>query len=68
MVEVVGEAGIGKTRLLEALRDAAAGFRRLHASCEAYTASKPYALWSEVLREYMEMGRDDSDDLIVDRT
>jgi len=67
LIEVVGEAGVGKTRLLEALRDAAAGFRKLRATCEAYTASKPYALWSEVLREYMEMGRDDSDELIIDR-
>ena len=67
LIEVVGEAGVGKTRLLEALRDAAAGFRKLRATCEAYTASKPYALWSEILREYMEMGRDDSDDIIADR-
>ena len=44
-------AGIGKTRLLEALRDAAAGFRKLHATCEAYTASTPYAVWRELLRE-----------------
>jgi class 3 adenylate cyclase/predicted ATPase len=67
LIEVVGEAGVGKTRLLEALRDAAAGFRKLRATCEAYTASKPYALWSELLREYMEMGRDDSDDVVADR-
>src|SRR5439155_1090977 len=49
LIEVSGEAGIGKTRLLEALRDAAAGFRKSHAACEAYTASTPYALWQELL-------------------
>jgi class 3 adenylate cyclase/tetratricopeptide (TPR) repeat protein len=67
LIEVVGETGIGKTRLLEALRDAATGFRKLHAACEAYTASTPYALWSELLRELMEFGRDDPDAAISER-
>lgn len=66
LIEVVGEAGMGKTRLLEALRDAAAGFRKIHATCEAYTASTPYAVWRELLRELMEFGRDDSDAEVVD--
>jgi len=67
LVDVVGEAGVGKTRLLEALRDAAAGFRKMHASCEAYTASTPYAVWTELLRESMGFGRDDSDSTIAER-
>ena len=67
LVDVVGEAGIGKTRLLEALRDAAAGFRKLHATCEAYTASTPYAVWRELLRESMGFGRDDADTDIAER-
>ncbi len=67
LVDVVGEAGVGKTRLLEALRDAAAGFRKLHASCEAYTASTPYAVWRELLRESMGFGRDDADTDIAER-
>jgi glycosyltransferase involved in cell wall biosynthesis/class 3 adenylate cyclase/tetratricopeptide (TPR) repeat protein len=61
VVDVVGPAGIGKTRLLEALRDAAAGFRKQNAVCEAYTASTPYALWRELLREILGFGRDDDD-------
>ena len=67
LIEVVGEAGMGKTRLIEALRDAAGTFRKLHATCEAYTASKPYALWRELLREFMELGRDEADAVIVER-
>jgi len=67
LIDVVGEAGIGKTRLLEALRDAAAGFRKLHATCEAYTTSKPYALWRELLREQMSIGRDAQDDAVIDQ-
>lgn len=67
LIEVVGEAGTGKTRLIEALRDAAAGFRKIHATCEAYTASTPYAVWRELLRELMEFGRDEPDVAVIDR-
>jgi class 3 adenylate cyclase/tetratricopeptide (TPR) repeat protein len=67
VIDIVGEHGVGKTRLLEALRDAAAGFRQLRATCEAYTAAKPYALWREILREHMGLGRDDSDETVVER-
>ena len=66
-IEIVGEAGIGKTRLLDALRDQAEGFRALHAVCEAYTASTPYAVWRELLREMMDFGRDDPDASIEER-
>jgi class 3 adenylate cyclase/tetratricopeptide (TPR) repeat protein len=67
LIDVVGEAGMGKTRLLEALRDAATGFRKIEATCEAYTASTPYAVWRELLRELMEFGRDDPDAAVVER-
>ncbi|HKU84736.1 MAG TPA: adenylate/guanylate cyclase domain-containing protein, partial [Casimicrobiaceae bacterium] len=67
VIDIVGEHGVGKTRLLEALRDAAAGFRQLRATCEAYTAAKPYALWREILREHMGLGRDDADEIVVER-
>lgn len=67
LIEVVGEAGIGKTRLLEALRDDAAGLRELHAVCEAYTAHTPYSTWRELLREFIGFGRDDPDDVVADR-
>ena len=67
LVEVVGAPGIGKTRLLEALRDAATGFRKLHATCEAYTSSIPYVAWRELLREMLEFGRDDPDTAVIAR-
>ena len=67
LIEIVGEAGIGKTRLLDALREQAAGFRVLHAVCEAYTASTPYAVWRELLRELMDFGRDDPDEAVAQR-
>ncbi len=67
MVEIVGEAGVGKSRLLEALREEATGFRALHAVCEAYTASTPYAVWQEMLRELLDFGRDDTDEAVSTR-
>jgi len=67
LVEIVGEAGVGKTRLLQALEGDAAGLRVLHAVCEAYTVSTPYAVWTELLREFMEFGRDDSDAIVEER-
>ena len=67
MIEIVGDSGIGKTRLLEALRDAAAGFNKQHATCEAYTASIPYVTWRELLREMLDFGRDTPDEDIVAR-
>ncbi len=67
LIEVVGDSGIGKTRLLEALRDAAVGLNKQHATCEAYTASAPYSVWSELLREYMKFGREDPETIIAER-
>jgi class 3 adenylate cyclase/tetratricopeptide (TPR) repeat protein len=67
LIEVVGDAGIGKTRLLEALRDAVAGFKKLHATCEAYTASIPYVAWRELLREMFELGRDTPEAEVLER-
>ena len=67
LIEVVGDAGVGKTRLLEALRDAAAAFNKQHAICEAYTSSIPYVVWRELLRELLGFGRDDADAAIAER-
>ena len=64
IVELVGEPGIGKTRLLEAMRDAAMGFRKLHATCEAYTSSTPYVVWHELMRQALEIGRDEPDPVV----
>ncbi|MBK6396613.1 MAG: AAA family ATPase [Betaproteobacteria bacterium] len=59
LVDIVGDSGIGKTRLLEATRDAAMGYRKLRAVCEAYTSAAPYAVWHQLLRELLGVGRDD---------
>ena len=64
LLEIVGDSGIGKTRLLEAMRDAAMGYRKLRAACEAYTSSTPYAVWHELLRGVLEVGRDDENAVV----
>jgi class 3 adenylate cyclase/tetratricopeptide (TPR) repeat protein len=59
VVEIVGEPGIGKTRLVEEAVARAEGLARWSATCEAYTASTPYAAWRELLREALGCGWDD---------
>jgi class 3 adenylate cyclase/tetratricopeptide (TPR) repeat protein len=65
--ELVGEGGVGKSRLASALREEATDFQCLHAVCEAYTASTPYAVWQELLRELVGIGRDESEDEVATR-
>jgi class 3 adenylate cyclase/tetratricopeptide (TPR) repeat protein len=67
LLEITGEPGVGKTRLLKAMRDDAAGFHLQHAVCEAYTSATPYAVWRELLREFMNFGRDDVDAVVAER-
>ena len=53
LVELAGEPGVGKTRLVEALRGAAAGLPVLRATCEAHSAGAPYAPWRELLLDLL---------------
>ncbi len=39
----------------------------MHATAEAYTSSSPYATWRELLRELLELGWEDPDDVVRDR-
>ncbi len=49
-VELVGDAGAGKSRLLEELVTGAVGFQVLRARCEPYSASTPFAPFRPLLR------------------
>ncbi len=51
VVEVVGEPGIGKTRLVEELRERASELVVLATSCEEYERSTPYFPVRSLLRE-----------------
>jgi predicted ATPase/class 3 adenylate cyclase len=50
VVELVGEPGIGKSRLVEELKLLAAGFAQLEARCGQYAASAPYFPFRSLLR------------------
>jgi class 3 adenylate cyclase len=50
LVELVGEPGIGKSRLVEELKVRALGFQQLSTRCEPYSGSTPYAPFKAVLR------------------
>lgn len=64
-VEIAGEAGIGKSRLVDALRAEAGDFDLWHAVGQAYTSTVPYAVWRELLREWLGFGRDDADETVA---
>jgi class 3 adenylate cyclase/tetratricopeptide (TPR) repeat protein len=50
VIELVGEPGLGKSRLVEELKIAAAGFQILVVRGEEYAASEPYAALRPLLR------------------
>ncbi|HEX5950265.1 MAG TPA: adenylate/guanylate cyclase domain-containing protein, partial [Actinomycetota bacterium] len=67
LVEISGEAGIGKTRLLEELRERASGMPVLRATCEAYTSSTPYVAWRELMREAFDLAWEDPPEVVLGR-
>jgi tetratricopeptide (TPR) repeat protein len=50
LVEIVGEPGIGKSRLVQELRVLAAGFQQLEAAGEHYATTEPFAAVRPLLR------------------
>ena len=60
--ELVGDAGTGKTRLLDELVASALGFQVLRARCEPYTASTPFAPLRTLLRPLVGILPDDDAD------
>jgi class 3 adenylate cyclase/tetratricopeptide (TPR) repeat protein len=50
LVELVGEPGIGKSRLVEELKRLAVGFTQLVGRCDQYSSSTPYHVFRSLLR------------------
>lgn len=67
MIELVGETGSGKTRLLSEARELATGYSLVHATCEAYAQNIPYVAWRDPLRQLLGLSWEDSDQTVVDR-
>jgi class 3 adenylate cyclase/tetratricopeptide (TPR) repeat protein len=65
LVEVIGETGSGKSRLLAEARDLAGGFRSAHTTCENYRRSVPYVVWRDILRQLLGLRWDDPDEVVL---
>lgn len=57
-VELVGDAGIGKSRIVEELRDRAEGLTLVSAACEQYEATTPYHPFRGLLRGLLDVAVD----------
>ena len=64
-VRIVGEAGVGKSRLTAALlaEATARGVRIIQAACFSYTSEIPYAAWGEWLKALCDIRSGDDDEL-----
>jgi len=58
VLEIVGEPGIGKSRLLEELRARAGDLRGLQVTCEAYTASAAHVVSRQLLHQVLRVSLD----------
>jgi tetratricopeptide (TPR) repeat protein len=67
LIELVGETGSGKSRLLSEARELGEGMRVLRATCEVYTRETPYAIWRDLLRQLLGLGWDDLDEPVLAR-
>ena len=66
-VEIVGEPGIGKSRLIEELRSNAGDVAYLSAACELYHASTPYSPLVGPLRKLFGISELDEDAVAAER-
>ena len=62
LVELVGEPGIGKSRLMHELRARAHDLRVVAATCQQYEASTPYSPFRGLLRELVGISDDDKEE------
>lgn len=60
VVELVGEPGIGKSRLVEELKTMAVGFTQLVTHCDQYASSVPYFPFRKLLRPLAGITEDES--------
>src|SRR4029079_1321734 len=66
-VELIGEPGLGKSRLIQELRSRADDAVVLTAACEEYGASTPYAPFRTMLRDLLGIGEHDAPNAAVER-
>ena len=67
LVEIVGEAGMGKTRLLDELVARSPDFRVLRTRCEEYEAATPYFPFRSIMRDALELAPADDTAAVGER-
>jgi class 3 adenylate cyclase/tetratricopeptide (TPR) repeat protein len=67
LIELSGEPGSGKSRLLTEAAELAPRMRQIHTICETYTQGVPYTAWRDPLRQLLGASGEDSDDLALER-
>jgi class 3 adenylate cyclase/tetratricopeptide (TPR) repeat protein len=67
LVELVGETGSGKSRLLAEARSLGKGMRVLRSACEVVTRETPYFPWRELLRQLLGLEWDDPAERVRER-
>jgi class 3 adenylate cyclase/tetratricopeptide (TPR) repeat protein len=67
LVELIGETGSGKSRLLSEARKLGRGMRFVHTTCETYTRDTPYAGASDTLRQLLGIRVDATEEQVVAR-
>jgi class 3 adenylate cyclase/tetratricopeptide (TPR) repeat protein len=67
VVELVGQAGVGKSRLVEELRKHAEGVTVLSVSCDLYESSAPFSLFRQLVRGVLDIRHGDDPVLVEER-
>ncbi len=67
LVEIIGETGVGKSRLADRLRQLASDRMQLTAVCERYDSSTPYHAVRGLLRDLLDLPADGNDSGVAAR-
>ncbi len=67
LIELVGETGSGKSRLLAEAASIGSGMVLLSAGCEVYTRDTPYSAWGGLLRQLLDVDADAPEDVVLSR-
>jgi tetratricopeptide (TPR) repeat protein len=67
LIELVGETGGGKSRLLAEARKLGDGMTVLRSACEVVTRESPYFVWRDLLRQVLGVGWDDPEERVRER-
>ena len=67
LVELVGETGVGKSRLIAEAGKFAQDMVRLRATCEVYTRDTPYHAWRGPLRALLGVSDHEPESVVLNR-